>query len=214
MDELKRRGRPPTQTSRQVCEALLGAAEQCLADRQFKAITVREIAALADVNPAMINYYFNSKDGLFVALIDFLFTNWEEKVAALVEDMPKLSVSPTRALVELVDECYYRHAPVHRLLTRELRRNDSAIQVAYSQRLASRTTMAIHRFIARGAELGHYRGDLDLRFAALTVATIAIHPLSIEPRTLEMAYHIHADELNHHPWLDHVEQTLDRLLRP
>ena len=211
MKDSKPRGRPSGEKSRHVVEALLRAAEECVKDKQFKDITVREIAALADVNPAMINYYFNNKEGLFVALIEFLFVEWEEKVAALVSDMKAGGESPTARFVALVDECYYQHAPIIRLLHQELTEEDSGIQAAYRQRLASRTTKAMGRFIERAAELGHYRQNLDVRFASLTLACVAIHPISLESSAMEAAYDIRLDELRSPEWLSSLNDNIERL---
>lgn len=211
MTARKHRGRPLLDSSPQVVEALLRAAEECVREKPFRSITVKEIGALANVNPSMINYYFNNKVGLFVALIEFLFVDWERKIAALIEEMPALDGSPTRRFVALVDQCHYQHAPIIRLLRRELTDEDSDIQAAYRERLASRTTKAMTRFIQRAGELGHYRRDLDPRFAALTLACLAIHPGALESSDMEAAYDVRLDELRSPQWLQNLEESIDRL---
>lgn len=211
MKAQKRRGRPATNSSRQVVEALLKAAEESVEAKAFRDVTVKEVGALANVNPSMINYYFNGKQGLFTALIEFLFLDWEEKIAALIEEMPALGCSPTHKFVELVNQCYYLHAPTIRLLRHELTDQDSCIQAAYRERLASRTTRAITRFIQRAGELGYYRKDIDLRFASLSLACLAIHPTALESSDMEAAYHVRLDELRSPQWLQNLEDNIERL---
>jgi AcrR family transcriptional regulator len=46
-------------------EKLLKAAETLFSTKGFKEVSVREIAACADVNSALVGYYFGSKQGLF-----------------------------------------------------------------------------------------------------------------------------------------------------
>ncbi len=53
--------------------AILGAARQAFADLGFEGATVREIAARAGVDPAMIHHYFGSKEKLFLAAVDVPF---------------------------------------------------------------------------------------------------------------------------------------------
>src|SRR5271165_3963630 len=53
--------RPADPSSR---EKLLGAAERLFADRGFNGVSVRQIAAAAGVNSALVGYYFGSKTGL------------------------------------------------------------------------------------------------------------------------------------------------------
>ncbi len=62
-DELMRSGRDATATRR----ALVRAARRRFATDGYRATTVRQIAADAGVNVALINRYFVSKDGLFEA---------------------------------------------------------------------------------------------------------------------------------------------------
>jgi AcrR family transcriptional regulator len=62
-DELVRSGRDAAVTKR----ALIRAARRRFATDGYRATTVRQIAADAGVNVALINRYFASKDGLFEA---------------------------------------------------------------------------------------------------------------------------------------------------
>ncbi|WP_369053460.1 TetR family transcriptional regulator [Kineococcus terrestris] len=59
----RRAGNPGTR------EAVLDAAREVFADRGFEGATIRAIAALAGVDPALVHHYFGSKDGLFLAAV-------------------------------------------------------------------------------------------------------------------------------------------------
>src|SRR3982074_3153715 len=48
--------------------AILNSAERLYADRGFADVTLRDIAAAADVNLAAVNYHFGSKDELIAEL--------------------------------------------------------------------------------------------------------------------------------------------------
>ena len=50
-------------------ERLLQAAIQLFAEQSFDAVSIRQIASTAQVNSAMISYYFGSKQKLFEAAI-------------------------------------------------------------------------------------------------------------------------------------------------
>jgi AcrR family transcriptional regulator len=60
-------GSPPNR------EAILAAARQEFAERGYDGATVRGIAAVASVDPALVHHYFGSKDRLFAAIIDLPF---------------------------------------------------------------------------------------------------------------------------------------------
>lgn len=51
-------------------ETILDAARCAFAENGYDGTTVREIAAMAGVDPAMINHHFGSKEKLFLAALD------------------------------------------------------------------------------------------------------------------------------------------------
>ncbi|HEV7345703.1 MAG TPA: TetR family transcriptional regulator [Devosia sp.] len=59
--------RKGTSTTR---DAILDAARAAFAERGFDNSPVREIAAMAGVDPAMINHHFGSKEKLFLAALE------------------------------------------------------------------------------------------------------------------------------------------------
>lgn len=68
-------------------ERILEAAIECFAERGFRAASTREIAARAGTNQGLITYYFRSKDELWRAAAERLFTlfasNLADRLAAL-----------------------------------------------------------------------------------------------------------------------------------
>lgn len=81
-----RRGRIGDQTTR---DALLDAAARVLLDEGYAAATTRRVAGEAGVNSALISYYFDSLDGMFVALFRRgAERSFERLRAALGSDQP------------------------------------------------------------------------------------------------------------------------------
>jgi AcrR family transcriptional regulator len=60
------RKRGPRQDGVKAREAILAAAREQFAAHGFGGATMRAIARAADVDPALVSYYFGSKSGLFV----------------------------------------------------------------------------------------------------------------------------------------------------
>ena len=52
---------------------ILLAAEKVFAEKGLKGARVKEIAELAQVNAALINYYYGSKKGLYRVVIEKFF---------------------------------------------------------------------------------------------------------------------------------------------
>lgn len=60
----RRAGSPPTR------ETILTAARRIFAEHGYEKASVRAIATAAQVDPALVHYWFGSKDGLFLAVVD------------------------------------------------------------------------------------------------------------------------------------------------
>lgn len=64
---MARTGRRPDNP--QTRAAVLTAAREAFAARGYRGATIRQIAAGAGVDPALVHHYFGTKDGLFVAAV-------------------------------------------------------------------------------------------------------------------------------------------------
>lgn len=54
-------------------QAILEAARRCFADEGYDQVGVRDIAAMAGIDPALVNRYFGSKEGLFSQAVSSKF---------------------------------------------------------------------------------------------------------------------------------------------
>ena len=67
MAEIKRGRRPGPSTTR---DAVLAAARERFAEQGFDRVRMRDVAADAGVDVALVTYHFGSKDGLFAAALE------------------------------------------------------------------------------------------------------------------------------------------------
>ncbi len=72
-----------TRKSRQAREDLLTAAEQCLSEDGFAGLSTRRVAERAGVPLSQIHYHFGSKQGLLLALYEFLNLRLLERQKAM-----------------------------------------------------------------------------------------------------------------------------------
>jgi AcrR family transcriptional regulator len=81
--EIRPRGRRPGETKTR--EAILEAARNSFARAGYDRTTIRQIAAEADVDPALVMHFFATKHDLFDAAMDLPF-DAEAAVAAMLAD--------------------------------------------------------------------------------------------------------------------------------
>ncbi len=65
---MARTGRRPGESGSR--GAILAAARESFAEQGYDGATIRRIAGMAGVDPALVHHYFGSKDGLFVAAME------------------------------------------------------------------------------------------------------------------------------------------------
>ena len=63
-------GRPSGKSTGATRDRILRVARKFFADRGFSKTTVRAVAARAKVDPALVHYFFHSKEQLFAEAID------------------------------------------------------------------------------------------------------------------------------------------------
>lgn len=161
-------------------DAILDAAQLCFATQGFVASTIKDIAAQAGVNSALLYYYFRDKESLYQAVLDRLV---REIVRHGMErlDAPGSPEARLRAFLQLFGEIFGGHPHFYRLMLREL--VDYAASHAVDQLKLISTTMfrRLCGVIEEGQRGGVFRADLDPRFAAISSVSVVAHFFTIRP---------------------------------
>lgn len=82
-------GQAGRSSARRTRDALLAATATAIARNGWSAITTRQVAALAGVNPALVHYHFGSMDALrYEAALTAMAEEIEGPMGALLADVP------------------------------------------------------------------------------------------------------------------------------
>ncbi|MFL9484698.1 TetR/AcrR family transcriptional regulator [Chitinophagaceae bacterium LWZ2-11] len=101
-------------------EHIVNVAIELFADRGFEGTSIRDLAAAAGVNIAMVNYYFGSKEKLFEAMVEYKSSFIREKLEAIVNDEGKSEIEKVDAMIDnYVDRLLTQHK-YHRVIHHEL----------------------------------------------------------------------------------------------
>lgn len=101
-------------------EHIVSAAIELFAENGFEGTSVRDIAASAGVNIAMINYYFGSKEKLFEAMVEEKSTFFREKLEEILQDGTKNELAKIDAIIDnYVNRLMSQHK-YHRVIHQEL----------------------------------------------------------------------------------------------
>lgn len=177
--KIRRPGRPRGATPEAVREALLQAARGLFSRRDFGAVSLREIAAQAGVNPAMVHYYFGGKEGLYVAMVEAAVQSVLIELAPLERDPaggPALA-GFLRAFVQLLAANPW----LPNLVVREVWYGQAGFRRRFVQRFPQRLAEGLREMIAAEQRAGRLRRDLDPQLAGLSLISMAVLPFIAAP---------------------------------
>lgn len=164
-----------------VRSALLRAARDLFAHRDFRAVSVRDIARAAHVNPAMVHYHFGDKQGLYRAML-------EETLGPVLRRIQELAGDERAGLEATVPELLrammtlLAHEPwVPRLIVREVLAEDGPFRELFVREFASRGAGRLPILLKREIERGRVRRDFDVTLGALSFMSLALFPFLALP---------------------------------
>ena len=166
-------------------EAILGAARRAFAEHGYQHATIRGVADLAGVDPALVHHYFGTKQELFVAAVQLPVNPVEQLMAVLDED----SGQAGRRMVETFLSVWDHAATQNPLL--------ALIRSAVGDEHAA---AMLREFITEEVlgQIAHRLGSADARLRATLVGSqiiglamaryiVKVEPLASAPRTQVVA---------------------------
>ena len=140
---------------------MVAAAIDEFAARGFKGASMDAIAARTHTTRALINYYFGSKEKLYIAVLEQVYAEIREAEAAL--DLDHLEpVAAIRRIVEFTYRYYLDHEGFVRLVVAENQARGRQLRKSKVMRTLNRPIIdRLAGVIARGQAAGRFRRDVD-----------------------------------------------------
>ncbi|WP_198969301.1 TetR/AcrR family transcriptional regulator [Xylophilus sp. ASV27] len=153
-------------------ENILRAATKVFARYGYEGGSVEKISRAAKSFDRMIYYYFGSKEGLFIEVIESIYRRMNEAEEAL-DIRPDAPVEALKAVVRFVSQ-YYRRNPefVTLLNTENLHKGRHIAKSPRAREYSSPAVSVIAQVLASGAAAGVFRSDLQARDLYLLIASM------------------------------------------
>ena len=177
--EPRRPGRPRAEETNQR-ERLLDAAVTCFAADGVAATSLRGIALKAGVTPALVNYYFGSKEQLLDAFIAERVT---VAVQVLRESLLEAGDDPRALLGAFVRGI---HGVVERfpwwpaIWVREVLSEKGTLRDVLHKIIAPQVTQLLARTLVEAQKRGAISADLDPRLLVVSLVGLTMFPLAAE----------------------------------
>jgi len=159
-------------------ESILRAATKVFAKHGFAGGRVEQISKAAKSYDRMIYYYFGSKEGLFIAVIEEMYRRFNEAEAKVVLDIAQ----PVEALTAVIRFMwgYYQKNPefITLLNTENLHRGKHISKSLRAREYSSPAVDVLGQVLASGAQQKLFRGDVSARDVYLMIAAMGYFYLS------------------------------------
>lgn len=101
-------------------EIIIQSAIELFSAQGFEGTSVREIATAANVNVAMINYYFGSKEKLFESLVEYRAAFLKGIFEELINNKSLSAIEKIDIIIDKTIERKFSSSSFHHLMHREL----------------------------------------------------------------------------------------------
>lgn len=153
---------------------ILQVAEQLFAEEGFDGTSVRDIAKKANINIAMISYYFGSKEKLLEALVIHRI----KAMSMHLENLYQESISPLDKIDKLI--AYYiqrvhQNRSIYQILHFELSNNKREINLQAFTEVKKNNLRFLENIIKEGQEQGVFQPNINVVLLPTIILGSYIH---------------------------------------
>jgi TetR/AcrR family transcriptional regulator, upper aerobic nicotinate degradation pathway regulator len=159
-------------------DSILRAATKVFAKHGYAGGRIEQISKAAKSYDRMIYYYFGSKEGLFIAVLEEMYRRFNEAESRLVLG----EAAPAEALQAVIRFMwgYYQKNPefITLLNTENLHRGKHISKSLRASEYSSQAVSVLGEVLTRGAQQKLFRSDVSARDVYLMIAALAYFYLS------------------------------------
>ncbi|PJJ84091.1 TetR/AcrR family transcriptional regulator [Mucilaginibacter auburnensis] len=193
---------------------ILDVAERVFAEKGFDGASTRLISGEAGVNMAMLNYYFGSKEGLFLAIIERKISHFQNILQNLGNKENISTWEKMETYVELYGDKIVNNNCFQQLLYKEMVMNRGNELSDKLREMLMKNVGELERILKEGIASGEFNADVDIPMviAALygTKNYIINTPLMASPL---LGYDIRDDEMIEKKLKPQIKSFMKNLLK-
>ena len=193
---------------------ILDVAEKVFSELGFDGASTRTISGEAGVNMAMLNYYFGSKEGLFLAVFNRKITSFQNLLQNLGNDGSMSAWDKIEKYIELYAQRVVNNNCFQKLLYQELamqRRGELADKIS---EILMKSVSEVHKILQDGIDNDEFNKDVDIEMVIATIYGTKNFIINSPHLTSNMlGYDILDEKMLEEKFKPRIETYLKRLLR-
>jgi len=146
---------------------ILDVAEKVFSDQGYDGASTRSISGEAGVNMAMLNYYFGSKEGLFLAVFNRKINSFKDILQGLSGDLS--AWDKVSAYIDLYAERVVNNNCFQKMLYQEMSMNKRGELSDNLTKMLMENVHEFHKILKEGIDNGEFNEDVDLELVTATL---------------------------------------------
>lgn len=150
-------------------DRILDVAEKVFSELGFDGASTRTISGEAGVNMAMLNYYFGSKEGLFLAVFHRKIRSFKDLLQNIGSDDRISAWNKVEKYIELYTQRVVNNNCFQKMLFQELamqRRGELSDQIT---EILMQNVCEVRKILQEGIDKGEFRPDTDMEMVIATI---------------------------------------------
>ena len=148
---------------------ILDVAERVFSAMGYDGASTRLISGEAGVNMAMLNYYFGSKEGLFLAVFDRKITGFQNILQNLGNDDSMSSWDKMEKYIELYSERVVNNNCFQKLLYQEMGMNRRTELSDNIRDILMKSISEVDKILQEGVNSGEFKKDTDIQMVIASI---------------------------------------------
>jgi AcrR family transcriptional regulator len=148
---------------------IMEAAENLFAEQGYNGTSVRDISESAQVNLAMISYYFGSKEKLWEALFTYRGDTTKLKLESIIKKEGFTSLEKVYLLIDHYIEKVMSQQCFHKILAREQVLNNARVTTDLILQMKKQNLELIGQLIHEGQKKKEFNKNIDIPLMMTTM---------------------------------------------
>ena len=155
-------------------QRILHVAEKLFAEKGFDGTSVRDIASEADVNIAMISYYFGSKEKMLESLIISRMADLKIQLESLLNENTE-PLEKIEKLIELYVTRICKNRGIYKIMYFEMSSQQRATSMSAFTEIKKDNLNFIGKIIREGQDKGVFSKDVNIMLIPTTIIGTFFH---------------------------------------
>ena len=193
---------------------ILEIAEKLFSQKGFDGTSIREISATANVNVAMVSYYFGSKEKLLESLIVYRTSDLKNKLETIPDENSTV-VEKIEKFISLYIQRIHDNIAFHHILLFEISSKKRAMDFESFTKIKKANIESLEKIIFQGQSEGIFKKDINIAMIIPTILGTYFYFQMNKPFFAETLNLVSEDEhINYVQFqlINHIQQTIKSLL--